>query len=218
MARRGHREALAMQKTSLVLQPAPDHTPETVAGPTDEALMELIQKRDEEALTMLYYRHGKLLKSVIGRCVYDDQHTEDLLQEVFVEIWNRAEHYSADKGRALGWLITLARRRALDRVRRFQAYFRAQERNRLQEETRGDAHMLDGDAELEQRDLGARLEVALGKLPPAQADAVRLAYIDGLSQRDIVARTGIPLGTIKTRIELGLRKLRSAMREDVAVA
>src|SRR5436190_22632814 len=106
-----------MQKTSLVLQPAPDRAPETVAGPSDEVLMELIQKRDEEALTMLYYRHGKLLKSVIGRCVYDDQHTEDLLQEVFVEIWNRAEHYSADKGRALGWLITLARRRALDRVR-----------------------------------------------------------------------------------------------------
>jgi RNA polymerase sigma-70 factor (ECF subfamily) len=207
-----------MQKTSLVLQPAPDRAPETVAGPSDETLMDLIQKRDEEALTMLYYRHGKLLKSVIGRCVYDDQHTEDLLQEVFVEIWNRAEHYSADKGRALGWLITLARRRALDRVRRFQAYFRAQERNRLQEEARGDMHMLDGDAELEQRDLGVRLEAALAKLPPAQADAVRLAYIDGLSQRDIVARTGIPLGTIKTRIELGLRKLRSSMREEVAVA
>jgi RNA polymerase sigma-70 factor, ECF subfamily len=207
-----------MQKTTLVLQAAPDNTPQTVDGPTDEALMEQIQQRDESALTMLYYRHGKLLKSVIGRCVYDDQHTEDLLQEVFVEIWNRADHYSADKGRALGWLITLARRRALDRVRRFQAYFRAQERNRLQEETRTDAQMVDGDAALEQRDLGAHLEAALAKLPPAQAEAVRMAYLDGLSQRDIVARTGIPLGTIKTRIELGLRKLRSSMREQAAVA
>jgi RNA polymerase sigma-70 factor (ECF subfamily) len=66
--------------------------------------------------------------------------------------------------------------------------------------------------------VGSRLEEALGQLPPAQADAVRMAYLEGLSQRDIVARTGIPLGTIKTRIELGLRKLRGAMRADKIAA
>ena len=68
------------------------------------------------------------------------------------------------------------------------------------------------------RDLGSRLEQALAQLPPAQAQAVRLAYQEGLSQREIVARTGIPLGTIKTRIELGLRKLKSAMRSEMAAA
>jgi RNA polymerase sigma-70 factor (ECF subfamily) len=204
-----------MQNTALILQPAPANTPVN-DGPTDEALMARIQKRDESALTMLYYRHGKLLKSVMSRCVYDDQHCEDLLQEVFVEIWNRADHYSEEKGRALGWLITLARRRALDRVRRFQAYFRAEQRLRVREEVESGDQLFDGDAEIEQRDLGSRLEDALGQLPPAQAEAVRLAYLEGLSQRDIVARTGIPLGTIKTRIELGLRKLRGAMRADRA--
>jgi len=209
-----------MQKTTLILQPvsatapAPDQT-----EPTDENLMARIQKRDESALTMLYYRHGKLLRSVISRCVYDQQHSEDLLQEVYVEIWNRADHYSEEKGRALGWLITLARRRALDRVRRFQAYFRAEQRLRAQEENSPlNDQIEDGDAQLEQRDLGARLEQALGQLPPAQAEAVRLAYQEGLSQREIVARTGIPLGTIKTRIELGLRKLKSAMRSELAAA
>ena len=206
-----------MQKTALILKPAPANSP-APEGPTDEVLMARIKERDEEALTMLYYRHGKLLKSVMSRCVYDDQHCEDLLQEVFVEIWNRAEHYSEDKGRALGWLIRLARRRALDRVRRFQAYFRAEQRLRDREEVESGEQMLDGDAEIEQRDLGSRLEDALSQLPPAQAEAVRLAYLEGLSQRDIVARTGIPLGTIKTRIELGLRKLRGAMRADKIAA
>ena len=106
----------AMQKTKLILQPAPA-TASTVdqAELTDEALMARIQKRDEEGLTMLYYRHGKLLRSVISRCVYDQQHSEDLLQEVFVEIWNRADHYSEEKGRAWAgssrWLAA-----ALDRV------------------------------------------------------------------------------------------------------
>lgn len=209
-----------MQKTTLILQPvsAAAQT-EYIAEPTDEVLMARIQKRDETALTMLYYRHGKLLRSVIGRCVYDQQHSEDLLQEVYVEIWNRADHYSEEKGRALGWLITLARRRALDRVRRFQAYFRAEQRLRDQEENSPlNDQVADGDAELVHRDLSTRLEHALAQLPPAQADAVRMAYHDGLSQREIVARTGIPLGTIKTRIELGLRKLKSAMRSELAAA
>lgn len=209
-----------MQKTTLILQPAPANVQAADnAEPTDEMLMAGIQRREESALTMLYYRHSKLLRSVISRCVYDQQHSEDLLQEVFVEIWNRADHYSEEKGRALGWLITLARRRALDRVRRFQAYFRAEQRLRAQEEGSPlNDHIADGDAELEHRDLGARLEQALATLPPAQAQAVRLAYQEGLSQREIVARTGIPLGTIKTRIELGLRKLKSAMRSELAAA
>jgi RNA polymerase sigma-70 factor, ECF subfamily len=210
-----------MQKTTLILQPAPTTAPveNAAAEPTDEMLMARIQKREEQALTMLYYRHSKLLRSVISRCVYDQQHSEDLLQEVYVEIWNRAEHYSEEKGRALGWLITLARRRALDRVRRFQAYHRAEQRLRAQEENSPlNDQIQDGDAEVENRDLGARLEMALAQLPPAQAEAVRMAYQEGLSQREIVARTGIPLGTIKTRIELGLRKLKSAMRGELAVA
>jgi RNA polymerase sigma-70 factor, ECF subfamily len=214
-------KTIAMQKTMLVLKPAsaPSKNGTEQAEPTDEALMAGIQKRDESALTMLYYRHGKLLQSVISRCVYDQQHAEDLLQEVFVEIWNRAEYYSEEKGRALGWLITLARRRALDRVRRFQAYHRAEMRLREQEENSPlTEHVADGDAELQQRDLGARLEHALDQLPEAQAEAVRMAYQQGLSQREIVARTGIPLGTIKTRIELGLRKLKSALRTELAAA
>jgi RNA polymerase sigma-70 factor (ECF subfamily) len=205
-----------MQTTTLHLQTAPA-TP--ALDPTDEVLMSRIQQRDEAALTMLYHRHHQLLQSVISRCLYDSHHAEDLLQEVFVEIWDRAGHYAEEKGRALGWLITMARRRALDRIRRFQAYHRAEERLRLeQEENVLATTVADGDADVEQRDLGARLEAALAKLPEAQAQAVRLAYQQGLSQREIVAKTGIPLGTIKTRIELGLRKLANTMRGELMAA
>jgi RNA polymerase sigma-70 factor, ECF subfamily len=210
-----------MQKTLLLLQPAPPVAPQSFSDvePTDEVLMARIQQHDEDALTMLYYRYSKLLQSVISRCVYDAHHAEDLLQEVFVEIWDRAGHYSEEKGRALGWLITLARRRALDRIRRFQAYFRAEQRLRAEEENGPlTDHTCDGDADVEHRDLGTRLEKALAQLPDAQAEAVRLAYQQGLSQREIVARTGIPLGTIKTRIELGLRKLANALRGELAAA
>ena len=207
-----------MKKTMLTLQVAPANA-ELQDGPTDETLMSRIKARDEHALTLLYNRHRRLLASVISRVVYDEHHQEDLLSEVFVEIWNRSEHYSEDKGRALGWIITMARRRALDRVRRFQAYFRAEQRLRAHEETNPDSEVMsDGAAELEQRDMSTIVEKALGKLPPAQADAVRMAYYDGLSQRDIVARTGIPLGTIKTRIELGMRKLKAAVQAEMAGA
>jgi RNA polymerase sigma-70 factor (ECF subfamily) len=210
-----------LHKTLVLLEPAQTVAPAATdpVEPTDEQLMARIQQRDEDALTMLYYRYSKLLQSVISRCVYDAHHAEDLLQEVFVEIWDRAGHYSEEKGRALGWLITLARRRALDRIRRFQAYFRAEQRLRAEEENGPlTDHTCDGDADVEQRDLGSRLERALAQLPEAQAEAVRLAYQQGLSQREIVARTGIPLGTIKTRIELGLRKLANALRGELAAA
>jgi RNA polymerase sigma-70 factor (ECF subfamily) len=130
-----------------------------------------------------------------------------------------SEHYREEKGRALGWLITLARRRALDRVRRFQAYHRAEQRLRDQEENNPltESHS-DGDAEVQSRELAHRLEEALAQLPEAQAEAVRMAFQQGLSQRDIVARTGIPLGTVKTRIELGLRKMANALKGELQAA
>ena len=209
-----------MPNKILILQPSEvGASAANTSDPTDEALMARIQQRDEQALTILYRRYCKLLHSVIGRCIYDQQHAEDLLQEVFVEIWNRAEHYREEKGRALGWLITLARRRALDRVRRFQAYHRAEQRLRDQEENNPltESHA-DGDAEVQSRELAHRLEEALTQLPEAQAEAVRMAFQQGLSQRDIVARTGIPLGTVKTRIELGLRKMANALKGELAAA
>jgi RNA polymerase sigma-70 factor, ECF subfamily len=175
---------------------------------SDEQLMAGIQNHSEEALATLYRRHTALLRTIIARVVGNETDVEDLLQEVFVEIWNRAKSYEEAKGKALGWIVTLARRRAIDRVRRKQAYARAEER--LRESTQGTADAMhpSTDSEAMNGDTAEIFRRILTTLPPAQREAVQLAYYAGLSQRDIARRTGIPLGTIKTRLELALRKLR----------
>jgi len=152
-----------------------------------------------------------MLRTIIARVVNNDSDVDDLLQEVFVEIWNRAAGYEEVKGKALGWIVTLARRRAIDRVRRKQAYARAEER--LRESTRGaaDAMHPSTDCEAMNGDTAEIFRRILATLPTAQREAVQLAYYAGLSQRDIARRTGIPLGTIKTRLELAVRKLRAAI-------
>ena len=191
------------------------HTPSLAAQPThersDEQLMAGIKNRSDEALATLYRRHTPLLRTIIARVVNNDTDVDDLLQEVFVEIWNRVGSYEEAKGKALGWIVTLARRRAIDRVRRKQAYSRAEER--LRESTLGavDTMHLSTDREAMNGDTAEIFQRILTTLPTAQREAVQLAYYSGLSQRDIARRTGIPLGTIKTRLELAMRKLRAGI-------
>lgn len=192
-----------------------DHTQTatlTTDGPTDEQLMAGIQGGDEQALAILYRRHTPLLRTVISRVVHNDHDVDDLLQEIFVELWNRAASYDEEKGKALGWMVTLARRRAIDKVRRRQAYARAEERLRLEKEQEPlpvRAHGVDDEANASDRaEVFQRL---LATLPAAQREALHLAFYCGLSQREIAAKTGIPLGTIKTRLELAVRKMRAAI-------
>ena len=98
-----------------------------------KALMTGIQERRPEALEDLYDRYSGILKSLIMGVIHNDAEADDLLQEIFMEIWNQAAHYSAQKGKPLGWIVTLTRRRSIDRLRKKQAYARAEER--LQNET-----------------------------------------------------------------------------------
>jgi len=179
---------------------------------SDEQLMARIQSGDEGALKTMMSRHTAILRTVISRVVHGDADTEDTLQDVFIELWNRAHLYDATKGKALGWIITMARRRAIDRVRRRQAYDRAEERMRLQsgDEMEQSRHeTVENDAnDTDRAEIFQRILVTL---PEAQREAVHLAYYCGLSQREIAAKTGIPLGTIKTRLELGVRKVRAAV-------
>ncbi len=112
---------------------------------TNEYLMGQIKKGDSGALEMLYHRHSAMLRSVIARIMNNESDIDDLVQEVFLELWNRAESYSEEKGKALGWMITLARRRAIDKLRKRQAYYRAEERLRL-EPTASLHHSVDEEA------------------------------------------------------------------------
>ena len=180
-------------------------------APTDELLMVAIQQGDEGALDVLHRRHHALLRTIFSRIISNDHDVDELVQECLLEVWRRAENYDPEKGKALGWIVTLARRRAIDRLRRKSAYWRAQDRFRVECETEAASAMHCGaDEEAAQDDTAAVVARLIANLPEAQQQAVQLAYFRGMSQRQIAAHTGIPLGTIKTRLELAMRKLRSA--------
>ncbi len=173
--------------------------------------MARIQQGDEAALKSLHQRHHALMRTIIGRIINNDPDVDDLVQECLLEIWRRAEAYDVNKGHALGWMVTLVRRRTIDRIRRKMAYSRAQDRLREQSICVSEGTHNGADEEVAQSDRGEAVSRMIGDLPSAQQEAVRLAYYRGMSQRQIAAHTGIPLGTVKTRLELALRKLRSAV-------
>lgn len=191
--------------------PAADAAPVPVGEPTDEQLMERIQQGDEDALASLHRRHEGLLRTVISRMIFDSHDVDELVQECLLEVWRHAANYEVGKGRALGWIVTLIRRRSIDRIRRKMAYGRAQER--LREEVAGDhdAAYARADQEVAENDRAEAISRLIAKLPEPQQQAIQLAFYRGMTQRQIAAHTGIPLGTIKTRLELAMRKLRSSV-------
>jgi len=179
---------------------------------SDQLLMERIQARDESALTILCRRHTIRLRMLVGRIVNNDHDVDWLLNEVFLDLWNRAGCYDRTKGAPLAWMITIARCRAIDTVRRRRSYDRATERLRLAGETGSEVvRQYGGDDHADANERAAILQRVLQSLPEAQREAVTLAYYGGLSQREIAARIGVPLGTIKTRVILGMRKLRTTL-------
>jgi RNA polymerase sigma-70 factor (ECF subfamily) len=174
---------------------------------TDEELMRQVQQQNPKALGLLHDRYSGLMKGLIMKVLHNDAESDDLLQEIFIEIWNRANSYSQDKGKPLGWIITLSRRRAIDRLRKRDTYNRVEDR--FAEETKNRPHdwFAHVEEDVAQSEMRSFLQRALSSLPDAQRQAIELAYFKGMSQREIAAHTGTPLGTIKTRLELALKKL-----------
>jgi RNA polymerase sigma-70 factor (ECF subfamily) len=173
----------------------------------DELLMEAVLKRETGALQRLHDRYHALLHSVAMNVVHDSPDAEEILQDVFLHLWNRAETYLVEKGKPLGWLIMLTRRRAIDRLRQQSSYRRATTRFEAEYLQENDGRIPQVDPPACRGDLRALLEQQLHRLPPAQKQAVELTFFEGMSQREIASATSLPLGTVKTRIELGLRKL-----------
>jgi RNA polymerase sigma-70 factor (ECF subfamily) len=182
-------------------------------GPSDESLMRSIAERQQSAIASLFQRHGKTLRKIIYQVLQDEAEADDVLQESILQVWREAGHYSAAIGKPLGWIVTIARRRAIDRVRRRAAYSRAKDRFGVYLETEPRSWMRPCSTE----DNGASdirhfLEREMSRLPDYQREALRLSFFGGLSHREIAARTRTPLGTVKTRLELGLRKLSTSVR------
>lgn len=179
----------------------------------DETLMQQITQRSQHALKELHSRYAHSLRALIGSVVHEESEADDVLQESFLQIWREAHHYSPKAGKPLGWVITIARRRAIDRVRRRDSYRRAKQR--FEDEIKPQAVTIraNGTAtEAAQSDLRRFLDHQMQALPRVQREAVELAYFKGLSQREIAATTRTPLGTVKTRLQLGLRKLTQGVR------
>ena len=187
----------------------------TGSAVSDEALMAAITDQRPEALSEFYSRHGGRLKSVIGNVVHEEGDADDVLQDILLQIWHEADHYSPKAGKLLGWVVTLARRRAIDRLRRKQAYCRAKERyqEHLNEQPANGAseNHSSGD-EISRSDLRKFLHKRLNVLPQHQREALELAFFAGMSHREIAAVTRAPLGTVKTRLELGLQKLTQSLK------
>ena len=164
----------------------------------DQQLMDGLLRRIPDSLERLYRRYRAVLKSIIMQVLHDETEADDVLQEVLLQVWNRAESYSARKGKLISWLCTLARRRAIDRLRQQSAYRRATDRFEVSvnhaDKSFEETHLVETEAC--RGDLKELLEKHLKLLPPNQEQVVRLAFFENRSQREISALTGTPLGTV----------------------
>lgn len=173
----------------------------------DEALMACLAAKEPNALWVLHDRYHSILKSIIISVIHDESEADDVLQEVFIQIWTHAANYSAAKGKAAGWLITLARRRAIDRLRQRHAYQLATERLEKASKPSNAYEIESAEHDIERQDISNYLNQLLQQLPVPQKEVVILAHLHGMSQRQIAVHMSLPLGTVKTRLELGMRKL-----------
>ena len=175
----------------------------------DDRLVLALENRDEKALETLYDRYGDYVYSVCLRMVGDVQLAEDLTQEVFLRLWRRPDLYDASRGRFVTWLLSVARNRSIDERRSRGRRFRHEAPPSVTaEELLNSAPAADGEDAAILSDERVVIERALATLPQEQRLAIQLAYFGGYTQQEIAQGLHQPLGTVKTRIRLGLQKLR----------
>jgi RNA polymerase sigma-70 factor, ECF subfamily len=171
----------------------------------DGALIERMVQRDETALEALYDRYAGMLTSVLIRILRDRQAAEEILQDIFYQLWRNASQFDASRGSLSGWLLVIARNRAISRLR--------QRNPAAGDELLENTVVLPFNLEsaVSQQQLLGRIRRALENLPEEQRAAVELAYFEGLTHSEIAQRTGDPLGTVKTRLRSALETLKRAL-------
>jgi len=186
-----------------------DLAPDTEAA--DAADVELVRRMSDgesAALDGLFSRHAGRVNGLLLRMLGSSGEAEEALQDVFLQAWTRASTFRPDKGTPRAWLMVIARSRALDRLRSGRAA-----RRRDEEALRETSLVAEADAELavERRELGASMRRLLGELPAEQRQAIELAFFAGLTHSECAERLGVPLGTLKSRILMGMKKLKQGL-------
>jgi RNA polymerase sigma-70 factor (ECF subfamily) len=174
---------------------------------SDVDLLHAVARGDEAALARLYDSYRVILFGLLVRILNSREEAEDILQDVFIQIWRRAKDFDEKRGKPFAWLVTLTRSRAIDRLRLLGA------RQRLATSAAQDQPDEASDA-LTDTINSARKEIvqrALAELPEEQKQTLVLAYYEGLTQSEIASKLGAPLGTVKTRMRSGLAKLRARL-------
>lgn len=181
----------------------------------DQDLIRLITLEHPEALEVLYDRYSKLVFSLAYNSLGERNAAEDIVQEVFTRIWQKADTYQAERGQVTTWLSSITRYRTIDMLRRRGV--RPEKSSVSWAELPG-GEIADGGATdqiAEQALLRKKVRQAVNKLPIEQRKALALAYFRGYSHREIAENLNEPLGTVKTRIRLGMQKLREYLRDEI---
>ena len=188
----------------------------------DQSLVDGLLQHIPKALEGLQQKYHGILKSTIMQVLHNSAEADDVLQEVLLQVWGCISTYSSKKGKLISWLCTLARRRAIDHVRQCSAYQRATDRyeNSDQQHNKKTKTTNSVAVEVDRDDLQTLLQHHLKELPPTQQLVIRMAYFEERSQREIALLTQTPLGTVKTRLELGIKKLSvsiGGLRDEILV-
>ncbi len=169
--------------------------------------MKAVVNREEDALESIYKRYESLLRTVILGVIRDESEVDDVLHDVLLQVWEQGHRYNPNEKGLRGLLVTLARRRAFDRLRRRAAYRRATESLKTDTDNPLTFETASMTSEVEVHDLSKLLNKVIQDLPDAQKEVIDLAFFKGMSQREIAAKRQISLGTVKTRLHLAQRKL-----------
>ena len=180
-------------------------------GLRDGQLVELVAQKDAGALEALYDRYGRAAYSLARRILTEETLAQDVVQEVFLSLWRDARRFDAGRGTVATYLLSMTHHRAVDVVRREENLRRWRTSDEgLELEPDPKARVED---EVEASERRAEVRAALAELPDAQREALLLAYFGGYTQREVAALVGVPLGTVKTRMAAGMRKMKEALQD-----
>jgi RNA polymerase sigma-70 factor (ECF subfamily) len=171
---------------------------------SDAALIGRVLSRDQAAMTVIFDRYGSMVYSVALRVLKDQPAAEDVMQQIFFEVWESPRNFVAGRGSLAGWLAVVSRNRAVDVLRRRKPSDPVEE-----VELAADTNLAE---DAERNIMMEKVRTHLDTLPRDQQDQVQLAFFEGLSHSEIAAQTGVPLGTVKTRIRSALISLRQAVQ------